>query len=178
MPRKPLSKKLRFDLFKRDSFQCVYCGNRPPNILLEIDHIIPYSKGGKDVIENLVTSCFDCNRGKSNKELSEVPKAISREISKEKLMQYRLYIEYVKELNSLKNEEINIVCEVYERFNIGYTPNEKFRTTISEFIGKIGVEKTCYAMETACKKMNNSNYLLKYFCGICWNIFKDNNNQK
>jgi hypothetical protein len=176
MPRKPLSKKLRFDLFKRDSFQCVYCGNKPPNVLLEIDHIIPHSKGGKDTIENLVTSCFDCNRGKSNKELTEVPSAISSDLSKEKLMQYRIYIEYVKELNLLKNEEIDIVCAVYERFNTGYTPSEHFRATISEFISKIGVEKTCFAMENACKRMNNSKYMLKYFCGICWNIFKDNNN--
>ncbi len=33
--RKPLSKKMRFDVFKRDGFQCQYCGAMPPNIVLE-----------------------------------------------------------------------------------------------------------------------------------------------
>lgn len=174
MQRKSISKKLRFELFKRDSFQCVYCGNRPPNVLLEIDHIIPFSKGGKDKIENLVTSCFDCNRGKSNRELTEVPNSISNERSQEKLTQYKTYIKYVKELQKLKNEQLQMVCDVYERFNIGYTPSEKFKTTIGQFIEKIGVENTCYAMETSCTKMYKTNDVFKYFCGICWNIFKDN----
>ena len=38
-----------------------------PNLLLEIDHIIPISKGGCTVEENLQTLCWKCNRAKSNK---------------------------------------------------------------------------------------------------------------
>jgi hypothetical protein len=180
--RKSLSKKLRFDLFKRDSFQCVYCGNRPPNVLLEIDHIIPHSKGGKDKIENLVTSCFDCNRGKSNRELTEVPNAISSEISQEKLIQYKTYIKYVKELQKIKTEELELVCAIFEKYNTGYTPSDNFRNTITQFLEKIGLEKTCYAMEVSCTKnytsfkYNHNNNIFKYFCGICWNIFKEKSN--
>ena len=59
-----LSKKRRLDVFKRDSFQCAYCGKTPPNVVLEVDHIIPKSKSGSDDIDNLITSCFDCNRSK------------------------------------------------------------------------------------------------------------------
>lgn len=59
-----LSKKTRFDVFKRDGFTCAYCGRKPPAVTLEVDHIIPRAEGGGDEIENLVTSCFDCNRGK------------------------------------------------------------------------------------------------------------------
>lgn len=61
MDRKPLSKKTRFEVFKRDQFTCQYCGNKPPNTTLEIDHIKAVSKGGNDEIINLITSCFDCN---------------------------------------------------------------------------------------------------------------------
>ena len=44
-----ISKKLRFEVFKRDGFQCQYCGKTPPAITLEIDHINPKSKRGQDV---------------------------------------------------------------------------------------------------------------------------------
>lgn len=74
--RKPISKRLRFEVFKRDNFTCQYCSAKPPKVPLEIDHITPVSKGGKNIIDNLLTSCFDCNRGKSNIELSTIPMSI------------------------------------------------------------------------------------------------------
>lgn len=64
MSRKPISKKLRFEVFKRDSFICQYCGKSAPSVVLEVDHIEPVSKGGTNDILNLVTSCFDCNNGR------------------------------------------------------------------------------------------------------------------
>jgi len=69
--RKAISKKLRFEVFKRDSFTCQYCGRKSPNVLLEIDHIKPVSKEGKNDILNLITACKDCNAGKSNRALSD-----------------------------------------------------------------------------------------------------------
>jgi len=61
--RQGISPKLRWRVFARDNFTCVYCGNKPPSIL-EVDHKISVMDGGTNDIENLVTGCFDCNRGK------------------------------------------------------------------------------------------------------------------
>lgn len=61
---------LRFEIFKRDSFTCRYCGRKSPEAILEIDHAIPRSMGGGDESDNLVTSCFECNRGKGSRLLS------------------------------------------------------------------------------------------------------------
>lgn len=61
--------RLRWKILKRDNFSCNKCGNSPakdPNVELHVDHIIPWSKGGETVIENLETLCSDCNLGKSN----------------------------------------------------------------------------------------------------------------
>lgn len=65
--RKPISKSQRYDVLVRDNFTCQYCGRSAPDVKLEIDHVLPVSKGGNNNIENLKVSCYDCNRGKSNK---------------------------------------------------------------------------------------------------------------
>lgn len=69
--RKSLSKKIRFEVFKRDSFACQYRGEKAPDVVLEVDHIKPVAQSGTDDILNLITSCCDCNRGKSDRELSD-----------------------------------------------------------------------------------------------------------
>lgn len=62
--RVPIPNQLRFEVLKRDSQTCVYCGRRPPHVALEVDHVIPVSSGGRTEFSNLVTACQDCNRGK------------------------------------------------------------------------------------------------------------------
>ena len=65
-----MTKKLRELIKNRDNYTCCNCGNSThvePNLLLEIDHIIPVSKGGCTIEENLQTLCWKCNRSKSNK---------------------------------------------------------------------------------------------------------------
>lgn len=64
-----ISDKLRYQVLKRDSFKCCACGASPakdPSVELHIDHIIPWSKGGETVEENLQTLCSKCNLGKSD----------------------------------------------------------------------------------------------------------------
>lgn len=58
--------KIRFEVLKRDNFTCQYCGAHGEGVVLEVDHIIPISKGGTSDIGNLITACFDCNRGKGS----------------------------------------------------------------------------------------------------------------
>lgn len=65
-----MTKKLREHIKKRDNYTCCTCGNSTnaePNLLLEIDHIIPIARGGKTVEENLQTLCWKCNRAKGIK---------------------------------------------------------------------------------------------------------------
>ena len=59
-----ITKKKRFEVLQRDQHCCIYCGRKPPYVMLEVDHIIPKNKWWLDTLDNLVTSCFDCNRWK------------------------------------------------------------------------------------------------------------------
>lgn len=66
-----VSAGLRVQVLNRDNFRCVFCGRSPATdegVKLHIDHIIPFSKGGKTTPDNLQTLCNECNLGKSDKE--------------------------------------------------------------------------------------------------------------
>lgn len=61
---RPISKKLRFEMLRRDESTCRYCGRSAPDVELHVDHVVPRAKGGLTISENLVTACADCNLGK------------------------------------------------------------------------------------------------------------------
>lgn len=64
-----INARLRFKVMKRDCFKCCACGASPAkdsSVELHVDHIIPWSKGGETLEENLQTLCSKCNLGKSN----------------------------------------------------------------------------------------------------------------
>jgi hypothetical protein len=63
---------LRFKVLQRDQFRCKLCGRSPATELgckLHVDHIVPFSKGGRTTFENLQALCLHCNVGKSNRDV-------------------------------------------------------------------------------------------------------------
>lgn len=60
-----VSRSLRFQILRRDSFTCRYCGRSAPDVPLEVDHVIAEALGGSSDPSNLVTSCEECNGGKA-----------------------------------------------------------------------------------------------------------------
>lgn len=73
-PKHDLSKRsrriptsLRVSILHRDGYKCVFCGRNARQVELEVDHIVPFSKGGSNNFSNLQTLCFDCNRGKGSR---------------------------------------------------------------------------------------------------------------
>lgn len=67
--RRDISERQRFRILVRDGFRCMACGASPitqPGVQLHVDHIVPWSKGGETLDENLETKCARCNLGKGN----------------------------------------------------------------------------------------------------------------
>lgn len=60
-----VSKRLRYEVLRRDNHQCRYCGASAPAAILTVDHVTPTALGGSDDPSNLVAACKDCNSGKS-----------------------------------------------------------------------------------------------------------------
>lgn len=65
----------RINIFKRDNWTCIYCGDTRKN-RMTVDHIIPQSKGGPNTWENMITACKKCNHEKSDLDLEEYGKEI------------------------------------------------------------------------------------------------------
>ena len=70
VPRSPVRLSRR-NIFRRDAHTCQYCGETPPLKDLNIDHVVPRSRGGRSTWDNLVASCHDCNRRKGGQLLAE-----------------------------------------------------------------------------------------------------------
>lgn len=72
----------RFNVFLRDGFSCVYCGEERPTQELTFDHVIPRSRGGRTSWENVVTACGPCNLRKGSKlpqEIRMFPRRVPRQ---------------------------------------------------------------------------------------------------
>jgi len=81
----------RQNIFRRDKYKCVYCGEKTKN-KLTIDHVTPKSKGGNNTWQNLVTCCKSCNIKKDDKTLEEVGMTLNT-------VPYRpTYIQFVKNI--------------------------------------------------------------------------------
>lgn len=175
--------KTRFEVFKRDSFTCMYCGRTPPTVTLEVDHIHPTSKGGSDEIDNLITACWDCNSGKSDRLLTESPVAGIN--LAEKLTFQRERASQLKAYNDFKLSERQefeglamLVSDRWVELEGGDSAEtmvelEKM-TSIRKFVELLPVAEVLDAVEIAFSKTMHRSYQAtwKYFCGICWNKVK------
>lgn len=171
-----ISKKTRFEIFKRDGFKCQYCGHHPPSVTLEVDHIIPVSKGGEDDEDNLVTSCFDCNRGKSNKELTTMPQSTVEKTDQmiEKEAQYLAYKKVLGSIKRRQQKEINAIDQIYSGYFDGWCLSDRFKnSSLPTFLKLLGFSAVEDAMHKACSRGLNDSKSIKYFCGICWNKIKE-----
>lgn len=173
--RKTISKKTRFEVFKRDGFVCQYCGAHPPEAILEPDHINPVANGGGNEMDNLITACFSCNRGKAANLLTAIPKSLDDKAAEliERELQIKGYQSAMQKKKGRIKDESNIVLGVYQRFNEGFTLTESAMVSVRKFIDLIGFFPVLEAMEEANTRPSvRRGKEFQYFCGICWNIIK------
>ena len=170
-----VSKKIRFEVFKRDGFKCKYCGRTPPEVTLEVDHLNPKSKGGADDINNLITSCFDCNRGKSHIPLQTIPNSLNEnlDILKEKELQLKEYNKIISKIKHREIRDIEKVNEIFVSFFPSQTLSDEFKErSLKLFLKKLPRNEVGDAMHSACSYLKNPDDAVKYFCGICWRKIK------
>jgi hypothetical protein len=151
--RKQIPKRVRFEVFKRDSFCCQYCGESAPSVVLHVDHIKPVSKGGTNDLINLVTSCQGCNSGKSNIELSD-NSALEKQKEHlkalgEKQDQVEMMISWRESLMSLDDDLTDSVISIVDDWVGESRTSDYFRSEIKKTIKKHGYPSACDCVDNA-----------------------------
>jgi 23S rRNA U2552 (ribose-2'-O)-methylase RlmE/FtsJ len=153
--REHIPNSVRFEVFKRDSFTCQYCGRKAPEIVLQIEHITPVAHGGSSDILNLLTACVECNSGKGVRLLSET-QAISKrhaqlEILQERREQLRMLSEWQQDLTALVNEEVDVVSDAFSEIT-GFQVNDHGRQQIRRWIKTYGAVEVLTATREAAER--------------------------
>lgn len=173
MARKAIGKTQRFEIFKRDGFVCAYCGAHPPEVVLEVDHIIAAANGGADDSDNLVTACFNCNRGKAARDLKVVPMSLADKAAMvaEQEAQLAGYTEIMMAKRLRIEDETWIVVRALDGQDEKYA-RDKLQS-IKLFLGKLPLHEVLEAAEIArAAKPYSTFQAWKYFCGVCWTKIK------
>lgn len=172
--RKSLSKRRRFAVFTRDYWTCQYCGRSAPDVTLEIDHIHPASKGGDDSDENLITACFDCNRGKS---AHVIPERRVGMVGSEQLAQAKAVLQFKKAMAKIKQDLENFhadrigellwgECEVPSKSSIQSLRNFESRGLTWEKMEELA----SYVGSKMYDRADDD--IWRYFCGCCHKVLK------
>lgn len=181
MARKPISKRLRFEIFKRDGFKCKYCGATNDASQLHVDHVIPVSRGGSNDPLNLVTACILCNSGKSDVPLSSLPESIEIRHKAEKKAKKsleamaRTAIEKTELIDNCQWAVADIFMEAFNEDGI----RKDWLASIRMFVSRMDLHDVIEAMTISTLKMpHNKRKCFLYFCGICWRIIKGAGNEQ
>lgn len=163
-----LSKKLRFEVFKRDEFACQYCGGTPPKSVLEVDHIDPVALGGADDMDNLITACFACNRGKSATPLTIIPQSLADKAAE--TAEREAQIDGYQAILKAKRERLERdAWAVFDRWREQEsTTHERFQS-VKRFVEMLGLDEALDAVDiTLAARIYSDAREFKYFCGVCW----------
>jgi transcriptional regulator with XRE-family HTH domain len=154
--REVISKKIRFEIFKRDKFTCQYCGKKAPDVVLNIDHINPVAKGGTNELMNLITSCFDCNNGKRDKKLDDssvVEKQRKQlELLQKKREQIELMLEWKKSLSDFDNDVVEMLVDYINSKIAPLSLNENGKQRIVKWLKKFSTEQILDAIDISAKQ--------------------------
>lgn len=171
--RQPIRKSVRFEVFKRDSFTCQYCGCKAPDVILHVDHINPVSKGGDNEIINLITSCADCNLGKSDRTLCDSAAIDRQRAQLDELNERRDQLEgMLAWRDSLKGLDDHIVEEVAVRIEAhipGFSVNDQGKSNIRKWLKKFSAEEILESSDICANKLDggiDAESVAEYFSSI------------
>lgn len=156
--RKAISPKVRFEVFKRDSFKCQYCGQSSPDVILHVDHIKPVSKGGDNSIINLITACQGCNSGKSNIQLDDSSALAKQKAQMDELNERReqlqMMMDWRASLKDMDNDVVETLVDEIEALMNTREVNEQGERSVRKWFKKYG-----YTLLSECIERSAEQYL-------------------
>jgi len=174
-----VSKRLRFEILRRDGFACRYCGATGSDSELHVDHVVPEALGGADEPTNLVTACADCNRGKA----AISPDQGLVENVADDAMRWASAMEEAAAVLAVKREKIDVYADQLEQawgewrtddgdgdtFPLPYG----WRDSAEQFYtAGLNLEDVVRLIEVTMTKPRLAEKW-RYFCGCCWRSIRE-----
>ncbi|MET7975799.1 HNH endonuclease [Streptomyces mirabilis] len=172
-----VSKRLRYEILRRDQHTCRYCGASAPAVPLRVDHVTPVALGGADTPDNLVTSCEPCNSGKSS---ATVDSAVVANVSDDALRWAAAMTQAaanLQELEKPKDEYRDAFLSEWNRWHVGKDEAKKVELPVDwkqamDRFRVAGIPAWMWAdivdIGMANQKVKPDN-TFRYCCGIAWN---------
>lgn len=176
-----VSRRLRFEILRRDDHTCRYCGKRAPSSELTVDHVVPVALGGRDDPENLVTACRDCNMGKA----SIAPGSPLVAQVQEDSLRWARAIETAATFRRADREVVEAALDRFDWMWVDWKvggpegaeiPRQTdWRESIERFLGAgLDVDEMVRLIGVAMRKPTvNHEDRWTYFCGCCWRAIDD-----
>ena len=161
-----VSRRLRFEILRRDNYTCRYCGAKSPDVTLTVDHVLAVALGGGDEPNNLVTACADCNSGKA----STTPDApIVEDVDAAAL----LFAQALERAADQRRGELGELdgavgrwLMTWEEFGDPWLPGD-WAESIERFLS-LGLDEADLARLALTTLSVSRNNYFRYFCGCCW----------
>ena len=181
MEREQIKPKLRFQVFERDGFTCQYCGRTPEQdeVVLNVDHTISVKNGGTNDIENLVTSCWDCNIGKGARSILKRTKTESDlqeelDLTHERLKQIKALNKKRQSIKKVKHA-ISVTETQWARDITDESFDERCYSEIQKLSSKYTKEVLTESLEIAYNKHIRNNFdsmpkFVAYVGGVARNL--------
>jgi hypothetical protein len=173
-----VSKRLRYEILRRDSNTCRYCGQSAPDVTLTVDHVVPTALGGSDDPSNLVAACKDCNAGKS---ASAPDAAIVADVD-QRAVRWAQAMNVVLEQRAAEHAADRKRIAKFDRkwrsyviCGGEYQRDVNWKNSITRFLaGGLDDQFIADAVDTAMGRTRIPVAdVWRYFCGICWRELED-----
>lgn len=173
--RKSTGKRLRFEIFKRDSFTCQYCGKQPPDVVLVIDHINPVANGGDNDPMNLITACESCNQGKSDKPLNQISPRPDADIEwlemQQEVSELRRYQIIKAERDRIQKDIVKTIQDTWAiYFDDDYVPSMMLLLQWLAWAEPDQIEQSIKIASNKSYSLRSFDHRLRYVAGVLHNI--------
>lgn len=174
-----VSKRLRFEILRRDNHTCRYCGGAAPDFKLTVDHVVPVALGGTNEPSNLVAACADCNSGKS---ATPADAAVVADVADD-AMRWAKAMQLAAQTEAAVHAAVDSSVERFNDFWTAWKVNgtheiprdpgwrESIKHMLSQGLTSEDLER---AINTAMGKGTvRSEGTWRYFCGVAWRTLED-----
>lgn len=173
-----LSRRLRFEILRRDNHACRYCGACAPDVKLTVDHVIPVALGGSDDPTNLVAACRECNAGKSatNPDAALVADVRADALRWAQAMQVAEVISggWLDALNRTIEDVDGLWCEWTDWHDDRFERPAEWQSSVEQFMRqRVGLDEWRYAIRKAMESQAGAHDKWRYTCGVLWKRIKE-----